>query len=89
MRKNSRGKLSGAVRDETSLRFNDKKRTSPHATSRRFRLTPMRSRCEGGEPTAFWKKPHNIILERARSYNFHLLYRGFGKSGPGFYLGPC
>ena len=31
-------------------------------TSRRFRLTPMLSRCEGGQPTAFLKKPHNIVL---------------------------
>ena len=62
MRKNSRGELSGAVRDEPLAEVQRQEEEVPHATSRRFRLTPMLSPSQGGEPTALLKRPHNIIL---------------------------
>ena len=47
----------------------------------------MLSRCEGGEPTALLKKPHNIIPDRARSFNFHLLTEALGSQDPDFIWG--
>ena len=61
MRKNSRGKLSGAVRDETLAEV---QRQEEEVSSRdKSAISPDTDavRCEGGEPTALLKKPHNII----------------------------
>ena len=75
MRKNSRGELSGAVRDETLAEVQQQEE---EVSSRdKSAISPGRYAvpCEGGEPTALLKKPHNIILIGAEVLTFTSLPR--------------
>jgi hypothetical protein len=47
----------------------------------------MLSRCQGGEPAAFVKKPHNINADRARDFDFQRLTEALGSQDPDFVWG--
>ena len=87
MRKNSRGKLSGAVRDETSAEVQrqeeevssrDKSAISPDTDAVPMRRWPTDSILE----EASQYRP-----DRSRSFNFQLLSEAFGSQDPDFVYG--
>ena len=79
MRKNSRGKLGGAVRDETLAEVQrqeeDKSAISPDTDA-----VPMRRWRTG----SIMEEASQYHPERARSYNFHLLTEALGSQDPDF-----
>ena len=87
MRKNSRGKLSGVVRDETlaevqrqeeEVSSRDKSAISPDTDA-----VPMRR----WRTDSIMEEASQYHPDRARSYNFHLLTEALGSQDPDFIWG--
>jgi hypothetical protein len=82
MRKNSRGKLSGAVRDETLAEVQrqeeDKSAIAPDTDA-----VPMRR----WRTDSIIEEASQYHPDRARSFNFHLLTEALGSQDPDFIWG--